>query len=224
MNNFPTTQGFGNDLAGALQNNIKVNAVVDKSGINFLKYNTYEGRWSIGRNATDITGEQVIVNTQTIGHGWQLWVDQKLDEGVMVPFIQELPTAPAAVNDKRGQLCEPREARVMGGLYEGDDEDLPFEFTGTSHGIKQAIDTLLNAIKVKSVSTPDFLYPVVELSAAEPYDNPYKKNEKLFNPLLEIVGWCDKDGNMEGPDVAKIEAAPEPEAEDKPTQRRRRKS
>ena len=222
MTNFPVTASVGSDLQAALQNDVKVNVTENKSGKQFMKYDTYSGEWFIGKANTKITGEDVLINTQAIGHGWQLWVDSKLEEQTFVPFVQELPIAPEGMKDKRNQWQNPREARILGGMYEGDEDDMMFEFTGTSYGIKQAVDTLLNEIRVKSVETAEFLYPRVKLTAAEPYENPNKKNEMIYNPVFEIVEWCDMEGNPEGEKAVQVEDQTEEVAEEAPKRRRRR--
>lgn len=225
MTNFPVTQSVGTDLVGAL-NNSKVNEVENKAGIQFLKYDPYTGNWFFGKGNTKITGEQVTVNTQTIGHGWQLWVDQKLADKNFVPFVNDLPIAMEAVRDKKNQLQEPREARILGGMMETDEGEVVFEFTGTSYGVKQAVDTLLNEIKIKSQATAEFLYPEVILTAQEPYENSNKKGEFIHNASFEVVGWRNLAGEFEGdePELVEAEKVSEEDVKAAEPARRRRKA
>lgn len=210
--NFPVTASVGADLAGALQSDVKVNITANNAGKQFIKYGTYSGEWFIGKGNTDITGEIVLINTQSIGHGWQLWVNSRLEKQSFVPFVTDLPLAPEAMRNKKNQLEEAREARIIGGSYEGDEDTMNFEFTGTSYGIRQAVDTLLNEIRAKSIETSEFLYPEVKLTCAEPYENTNKKGEFIYNPMFEVVGWCNQDGELEGEKAEKIEAKPKPKS------------
>lgn len=228
MTNFPTVANVG-DLADALQNKVKVKDTSSKAGIQFLKNHYTTGEWSLGAERLDMTGETLIINTQSIMHGWQLWVDSKLEEDKMAPFIQDLPIEPEPVEtrNRKGQTetIYAREARSLQGMYEGD----LVEFAGTSHGVLSCIDTLLNAIRARSFEDKEFLYPEVKLSCAEPYENKYKKGEMVHNPVFEIVGWYNMAGDP-APDAkpalekAQVEDDGEEDEAPAPTRRRRRKA
>jgi hypothetical protein len=70
-----------------------------------------------------------------------------------------------------------------------------------------------------------FHFPKVKLTS-ESYANKKRGGKLTYNPVFEIVAWCDIDGNEEREAPAQVEAQPDPEAEApaEPKKRQRRKT
>lgn len=204
-------------------------------GFSFLKIDFDTGEWACGQDGDDVTDEIIIVNTTTIRHGWILWSGGR-PKKILVPFTQPLPQAMAPIQSANGEIDEPSEARGFEAAFADDGE--PLAFDTNSYGGRKGIDVLLGKIKAKAAEGGKHLYPKVKLTS-EAYPGTGKRTGKTnYNPLFEIVGWCNEDGEEEGV-VAEVEdqsaeAAPEPkrrergaktEAEEKsaPVKRQRRK-
>lgn len=192
MSNFPAVQGVGADLQAALQQS-QVNET-QSGGIQHIKYDSYSGAWIYGKDNIEITDEVVLINTASIVHGWHLWCDKEV-ETRMVPFTRALPEAMDAKRDKKNKLQEPSEARgFQCMILEENGDAVAASWEHSTFGCRQAIDTVLIEIKARSMSEAEFLYPKVQLTSGEPYENPYKENEMIHPPVLEIVAWCNQNG------------------------------
>jgi pyruvate/2-oxoglutarate dehydrogenase complex dihydrolipoamide acyltransferase (E2) component len=77
----------------------------------------------------------------------------------------------------------------------------------SSYGGKKAFAQLIEAIKQQAVKSPAYLFPLISLSS-ESYRNK-KHGTTIFNPIFEVVGWCNEAGNQQG-EAAQALAAPEP--------------
>lgn len=221
MSNFPAVQGLGGSLQSALTERVKVSAK-ESGGTVHLKYGSYTGEWTFGKDQEDVTGEQITVFTPSISHGWHLWADKKVTK-LTVPFTEDIPEELPARKDERGNICQATEARGFQCMLEMDDDDtinLSWE-VGTTGG-RQAVDALLNEIRRKAMNEAEFLYPVVKLGSRDGYENPNKKGEMISPPKLEVVGWRNQEGDWETQKVVAIEEAVEDDAA--PVVRRRKAS
>ena len=239
MSNFPTTQSVGSDLQAALGQS-KVQET-QTGGLQHLKFQSLApednpdlgGGWTYGSKAVDCTGAEVLINTQSLKHGWHLWVDGTLTN-VMVPFVAALPAEPEAVKNDKGKIQQASEAReLQGAMIDEDGSTFMVSYANASYGTRSAVDDLLNAIRSRAVTEPEYLYPKVILSASDHYPSSYKAGEVVFNPVFEIVAWCNQNGEeQDGEGVAALPAeAPEAEADEvvqeeaeQTTRRRRRKA
>ena len=231
MSNFPATQSIGSDLQAALGQS-KVQSTMT-GGVQHLRFKSVAdegdntgGMWTYGKDAVECSNDEILINTQSIRHGWHMWVDNELDD-VMVPFVQSLPDEPAPVKDAKGKIKQASEARELQGMFIDTDEPFPIQFATSSYGGRAGIDDLLNQIRARAVTEPTYLYPVVTLDHAEPYANPHKAGQMVYNPKFNIVRWCDMEGNPEEGPAKALPAVEEPEAaeaveEAAPTRRRRR--
>lgn len=226
MSNFPTIIGPDMDIAAAVQKSQIKSA--DVGGVSHIKYDPYSGDWRLGKEADLISDFDVTIITNTITHGWHLWVDREVEKD-MVTFLEELPKAMSPRENRQGKTQYPTEARGVQMVL--DDEDgVQLSWEHSTVGCKQAIDALMTAIRSRSLVEPDYLYPFCRLSHGTPYANKHKDGEMLFPPLFEILGWCNKEG-VKFEETAKIAApeaaTPEPEEADDPqeatTRRRRRR-
>jgi hypothetical protein len=212
MSNFPTVMNT-ETLAGALANS-QVAESNTNAGMSFLKMDFESGDWFLGRDAEDVTGEAVLVNTESIGHGWILWSGGRPAKK-MVSFTEALPMQMDSVG-----ADTPAEARTFAGALF--DDQTPLVFDTNSVGGRKGVDTLLGQIKAHASTGSSYLYPLVKLSS-ESYANKQRGGKLVFNPVFEIEGWCNKDGNLEGGETDAI-APPEGDAapEQIKTQRRKR--
>ena len=113
-----------------------------------------------------------------------------------------------------------------------------FQWDTNSMGGRQAVNDLLIAIMQRYRAGETLLYPKVKLSGSSYFNK--TRQEEIWNPKLEILGWADRDGNetaseaklsppVEAPphdDLTQTEvpgttAAEEPAAEE-PVRRKRR--
>lgn len=209
---FPTTQNSATSLAAALQES-KVHETHAGNGSKaFLKFDFKTGDYFFGRDAEEVTGETIAVNTYSIQHGWTLWAAGKPTKR-LAPFNQELPQPMESVGNDMPSESRAFEARFT------DDEETILVFETNSFGGRKGVDAILNAVKARAVSgETDYLFPVVELKS-ENYKS--KQGSTIHNPVFEIVGWMDANGEQEGNTKA-VEHQEEPEEEKTPVRRRRR--
>lgn len=220
--NFPTVVG-ASELADALTQS-KINETAASGGVSFLQFAYLTGEYSLGVDKDDVTGDEIIVNTPTIKHGWILWSGGRPQKS-LVPFTADLPMAMPPVGDDY-----PAEGRSFEAAMADDGE--PISFDSSSYGGRKGVDVLLGKIKAEAATGSKFLYPKCKLTS-ESYPNKKQGGKICHNPVFEIVAWCDVDGNEAGATPA-IEAPAEAEApaaeaapEEKPatsTRKRRRRS
>ena len=212
--NFPTVMN-PTDLASALEQS-QVQETTGLAGFSFLKIDFESGEWFLGQDAEIVTDFEILVNTTTIQHGWILWSGGRPNKS-FVGFTQPLPQPMEAIGDDY-----PSEARSLQGALIDDGE--PLAFDTNSYGGRKGIDVLLGKIKAHSAEGSTFLYPRVKLTS-ESYANKKRGGKLTFNPVFEIVAWCDNDGNEEGEAPAQVAAPSETEAEApaEPKKRQRRK-
>jgi hypothetical protein len=208
MPNFPTIAGFSGTLGDALGAS-KIGPP-QIGGVDYLKIDFETGNWLCGQEGDDVSGDLVIINTNSIQHGWITWSGQRPHK-MFVSFVQELPMAPAPIGQDM-----PDEARSMCGSFA--DDGGPFQFDTSSYGGRKGVDVLLAEIKAHAATGSQHLYPKCKLSN-ESYANKQRGGKLVFNPVFEVVAWCDVDGNEEGGKakaVTKQETKAEPAAETEP--------
>jgi len=214
VTNFPTVMN-PTDLASALSQS-QVQETSSTGGFSFLKCDFESGEWAMGQNADDVTGEEVLINTASFKHGWTLWSGGR-PQKLMVPFTQALPMQMDSIGEDH-----PSEARSVEGAMIDDQE--PVLFDTNSYGGRKGMDVLLGHVKAKAATGSEYLYPKVKLSS-ESYANKKRGGKTTYNPVLEILSWCDQDGNEEGEPAAKVTDQSEPELplEEEAPKRQRRK-
>lgn len=213
--NFPTVMN-PSDLSTALAES-QVQETTGLAGFSFLKMDFESGTWLLGQDADDVTDEEVLVNTTTIQHGWILWSGGRPNK-TFVNFTQQLPAPMESIGDDH-----PSEARSFQGALVDDGEMLAFDTN--SYGGRKGVDVLLGKIKAHSAKGSKHLFPKIKLTS-ESYANTKRGGKLTYNPVFEIVAWCDNEGNEEGEPAAQVEgrAEAEPEAEKAaPKKRQRRK-
>ena len=214
MANFPTVQGMGGSLQTALKDKVKVHTT-QSGNIQHIRYDSYTGDWSFGKDNEPITGEVVCIITNSIVHGWHRWVDREVFKR-MVSFVDELPEKPENVEDRKGNVQSANEARGFQCVMEDGEDNIQMSWEHSTDGCRRAIDAVLETIMARAQEEPDFLYPVVKLQNDTPYENSYKDGEMIYPPLLEIIGWR----NAEGEDAPR----PPPRSRTSPRTRRPRRT
>lgn len=182
----------------------------------FLKFDFNSGDFTFGRDQDEVTGDIVLVNTNSICHGYILWHEAKATK-VLTTFDNDMPPAPAAIGSD-----QPSEARAFAAAFYDDGkpgEQMTFETN--SFGGRKAVDSLIRAV-IDRVSAGETvtLYPLVKLTS-ESYRNKTYHNKLIHNPHFEIVDWCDQNG-VPATTAAPQLAAPEAEAPAEAPVRRRR--
>jgi hypothetical protein len=183
---FPTTTNNA-DLSAALLNS-QVNETSGGGNSAYIRFDFESGGYTYGREQIDITGEEFLVNTQTIKHGWVLWSGGR-PKKTFASFAHPLPQEPEAIGEDY-----PSEARGLeGALF---DDSTPLVFDTNSYGGRKGVDTLLGQIKAKAATGSAHLYPLVTFDS-ESYANSKRGGKMTYNPVLTVVSWHDQEGNQE---------------------------
>jgi hypothetical protein len=186
----------------------------------FLKFAFDTGEWAFGREQEEVGGDLLLVNTNSICHGWILWADNKATK-TLVTFDQDMPEQPMPVG-----VSQPSEARAFAGAFY--DDGKPGEnaiFETNSFGGRKAVDGLIREVYTRVVAgEAEFIYPLVKLDN-ESYRNKKYMNKLIYNPVFTIEGWCNQGGALQSstPALDAPDDAPddEPEAAPQPVRRRR---
>ena len=191
---FPTTNNSSTNLASMLAET-KVAESNTSQGKAFLKFDFKSGDFSYGRDAEEITGETIVINTYSIQHGWTLWANGT-PKKVSAPFNAELPEPMAPVDGN-----SPTESRSFEACFQ-DDPDTILVFDSNSHGGRTGVNKVLDQIKARAVSGEgEYLFPKVKLSS-DSYKA--KQGATVHNPVFKIVGWLNLDGEEQS-STAKLE-------------------
>lgn len=203
MANFPTVQGMGGSLQAALTEKSKVQ-FSQGGNVQHVRYDSYSGDWSYGKDNEDLTGEIVTIITNSFVHGWHLWVDREVTKN-MVSFTMDKPEKPEAREDRKGKVQTANEARGFQCIMGGGDDSVQMSWEHSTDGCRRAIDEVLETTMARALKEAEYLYPVVKLTHDTPYENSYKDGEMIYPPKLEIVGWRNKDGEDAPPDAERLE-------------------
>ena len=210
---FPTTHQSAADLSAALVDS-KVNSTGSNAGKAFLKFAFQTGDFSFGRDQIDISGEEIIINTYSIQHGWTLWVNGS-PQKELVPFSKDLPFPMEA---QQGNT--PTEARAFEARF-ADDEETILVFETNSFGGRSGVDKLLNEVRGRALKgETEYLFPKVNLTSTS-YKS--KQGSTIHNPIFKITGWVNQNGETQEVVESIEDTTPEAE-EEAPTTRRRRAS
>ena len=170
------------------------------------------GEYIYGPQNIDVQqGSQWAVNLAGLEHGWVCWGDGELLGQIMCSVQLPLPVRPATIE---GYAFEGQWGMGLA-CVKGDDKGLEVVYKNNSLGFRKAFDKLLSDIRSRYVIDQQFYWPVIELLTS---DYPHKKYGKIFEPIFNIVGWADAEGQMQTAKPRAIapikpETAPEPAAE-----------
>jgi hypothetical protein len=172
-------------------------------GVAILKMDR-TGHWVFGADQTEVeVGSEWAVNPFSFTHGYIAWGEGSVLAEKMAPLTQPLPE----VDDPPPGATKGWERQIGVSLVcvGGDDKGVNVRFSTTSVGGKKAVQQLAVAIAEQVEQDPAKPVPVVKLDK-DHYQ--HKSYGKIYTPVFDIVEWV----SMDGP----------PEAEEKPTTRRRR--
>ena len=199
---FPTVNTASiTDLSSALaQSKVQDNASTGSKA--YIGFDFQSGEYTFGRDKTEITDDNIVINTSSFTHGWILWVNRTSTK-VMRSFVEDLP-APMP-NGPAGE--QPAESRGFEARFE-DDPDTVLVFETSSYGGRKGCDKILNEIRIRSAGgESEYLFPIVRLTS-ENYQS--KQGRTVYNPIFEVVGWMNQEGDIQQ-NVQKLEAQVEPE-------------
>lgn len=186
------------------------------AGKMFLRFDFQTGTWSCGKEQIDATDSEALVNIQTIGHGWSMWVNGAVKKNV-VPFDQVLPQP---MMPEAG--ASPQECRVLAGAFM-DEEGGEFIYETNSLGGRNGVDGLIREIIMKVTSgEATFIFPLIQLSSAFYIHKTHGR--KIFTPVFKIIGWADINGVRQGDTLLtgpSDDADEAEETQEQPTRRRR---
>ena len=194
ITNFPTVMN-PDDLTTTLANS-QVQETNALAGFSFLKIDFETGEWLLGQDQEDVTGEELLINTTEIKHGWILWSGGRPTKR-MVPFNQPIPQPMEPIGEDH-----PSEGRALQAAMIDDGEMIAFDTN--SYGGRKGVDKLLTEIKTHAASGSKFLYPRVKL-ASESYANKKRGGKLVYNPVFEVLAWCDQEGNEEDKAPTQVE-------------------
>jgi hypothetical protein len=190
-----------------------------------------DGIWVFGQENIEVQdGSYWAVNPMQLTHGWVCWIDggpnakNELAGEIMGPMWEPRVPRPAPIGAtpfKEQFGCEMR-------CLTGDDAGIEIQFKTPSDGGIRAMVKLRDEVQRHLTNGgAAFPCPVVELTQ-EHYN--HSKWGKIYKPIMNIVGWCDMNGLMEGEAPEAIEAPeepapePEPEPEVAPVKTRQRRA
>jgi len=225
MSTFPVVMS-ATDLAGALAKS-QVNET-QAGGVDFLKMEFDSGEWVSGQGGDVCTGEEILIFTPSIRHGWILWTGGR-PKKVWARFTEALPPEIDPVTNVKGEVDEASEARGFEAAFVSDRSMISMDTN--SYGGRKGIDALLNTIKVEAARGGTHLYPLVKLSSESYAGSGMRKGKLNYNPVFEFVAWCDEAGNRAGGTPVPVvdnsgppaAARAEPTAETTPPARQRRR-
>ena len=195
----------------------------------YLRFNGKTGDWSVGVDETPVKGEEALINSPAMMHGYMRWGESPPAKA-FTSVAQDYPEKPEPIDgvDYDGKPCtfHAKEARQISGKFLADDQD-QFIFNTDSMGGVERMDQLFDKILLKASDGTAFCFPLVKLEC-----DWYKRaTGKVFKPIFEIVKWCDQNGVPETAADRKLEkkkAVVEDDVEDdvepEPTSRRRRRA
>jgi hypothetical protein len=175
-------------LADRLRTTAAPQVTGETTGKVFLKFDFQSGKWTCGKEQEEVTGDEAIINTASIGHGWTMWIAGTPKKNI-ASFDQPLPFPMAPEGN-----VQPQEARVLSGAFTAD--GLEFIFETNSLGGRNCVDAVIKQVIVRAQSGQEiFLYPVVELSSGS---YTHKTHGRLiYTPQFTIIDWADINGVRE---------------------------
>jgi hypothetical protein len=172
-----------------------------------------DGIWVYGQENIEVQDKsRWAVNPMQLSHGWVCWLDggpnakNEMAGEIMGPMWEPRVPKPAPVGNtpfKEQFGCELK-------CISGDDAGVEVQFKTPSDGGIRAMIKLRDEVQRHLANGgAAFPCPVLELTE-ESYN--HSKWGKIYKPIMDIVGWCDMNGTMEGEAAPQLAAAaPEPD-------------
>jgi hypothetical protein len=173
------------------------------------------GEWIFGQANEEVQpGSRWAANIYSFVHGYSCWVDtgqkNELLGEVMTSMSEPLPPKPAPIQGTEYKPQRGFELKCLDGVDTGTEAIYK---TNSLGGIK-AILALLPKVEEQLATNPHYPCPVLT------FENSHyigKKYGKTYEPVINVVGWADMNGNLEGSAKAALppaegQAAAAPEA------------
>lgn len=218
MSAFPTAKSV-TDVAQLMQQSKVTTQSSQQGSTAFLKFDFKTGEFSFGREAEDVTDEELLVNPTSFQHGWVVWANGSPTK-VMAPFYNDIPARPEPIAGN-----EPTEARGVSMAFT-DDPDTTVVFESNSYGGRTGLDSLLQEIQLRSQTESEFIVPRIQLTSTS-YSSKKAGGSLVFNPVFHVLAWHNMDGSEQGEATAAIEEQKQEDVqgaqvEEAPKRRRRK--
>lgn len=223
MSNLPAN--LSNFLDGVKKNHAPVHTAGGKP---YLKFSGKTGGWMMGKDETEVDGEEAIINLAACRHGYVRWGEMPPAK-CFSPINEPLPEKPEDktgidFSTKQERLFSAQAARQLEGRFV--DETLgEFIFDTNSMGGVERVDELISKAIARMIDGTEYVFPKIALE-----EDFYKRPDgKVFKPLLTVVAWCNTNGEEEGeegaePDAIGPPAKAEPKTSAEPKAKRRRRT
>ena len=190
-----------------------------------------DGPRVVGSEDTVIrSGTEAIVNLMSFQSGYSCWTNRQPGQGKNELMGEEMwgigamkppaSTLPVHHDTRTQELCQWKDAMsVEFKMLDGAMKGQQVMYKTTSVGGVRAMSALLDAALAKIDEDTVYAFPIIRLASDSYNHNSYGRT---YVPMLEIVGWADKNGNEEdGEDLAAVRAVdevikPEPVKEPEP--------
>lgn len=170
-----------------------------------------DGEWAIGKNGDALNGERALFNPMTLMEGFaEVESTQKTykvhDEVLML--VTEGSVSPDDLDETPHEWKFHRQ--IQGRMLSGDQQNWTY---GThSYGGLKALEGVTDAIEARlAEGEGEYIFPVVELQS-----DWYEHDDwgKTYEPVLEVIGWANVDGVLEGAETKKVTKKAKPEKEE----------
>lgn len=203
--------GLGGLVAGLKRHKTTRPAMGGKAYLKMAK----DGEWTVGRGSDAMNGEKVVFNPNTIKTGYAAVESGEKKFKVhaeVMKLITEGAVDVTELDDMGSHIEWKFNQSIEGRFLTGDRQE--FQYGTTSYGGQKALEAVTDAILERVASGEEvYLFPVVQIDS-DWYDHPTWK--KTYEPILEIVGWADVEGVLEGATKKAVEKQPEEAEEEAP--------
>ena len=161
----------------------------------FMKF--AKGAYSYGPESIDVEEASLwAVNPKSFVHGYQAWGDGELLEEQVAgmnepPIVKSNLATHMYIHPEAGTEVKAKWNPYRGFVLvcaSGEDEGVQCFISGTSMGLKNAVDTLVGAIVEHVGEDPGTPVAIIELKV-DSYE--HKKWGKTFVPIFDVVEWAD---------------------------------
>jgi len=175
------------------------------------------GHWVFGADQTEVEDDSVwAVNPLSFVHGYIAWGKGEVLGEKMATVQEPLPDiGPAPEKAERGWEMQ---VGMTLACTNGEDEGMQARYSATSAGGKKAWHSIAIAVAEQVDKDPVNCVPLVKLRS-EHYA--HKQYGRVYNPIIEVVGWASLDTGPEDLPEAGEDVVEEEVAQEAPRRRRR---
>jgi len=212
------------DLAGLASGLRQTRRKLPTGGKPYLKFGK-DGFWSLGRDGDSFADERAILNPTTLKSGFVCWTDydketlKRKKKNDKLGDEMELVSRGGVSYDDLPDVGEWEwkvQMSIEGRMLDGDQKD--FVYTSSSTGGLDLFGEIIDAIDARLEDGEDvYIFPVVELQGDWYIHSTWGK---IFKPQIEIVGWADVEGLIEGAEGEEQDDEPAPKKPKKPKRKK----